>query len=396
MNSDPDYMADDAGVDETLAEADAENFADVIRAENWRAPADYYRTMPNETRATITAVVADDGRLRDELRNVYLPELVRNGRIALWERANPAYIEAIQRKALYTGNVAASDGTLAKYATLSLVGAQIAVSRVNYRGDTGQFVYEAKHWSKELPRKTTAGDIAQALRNRKKVVGERLSNIYLHALMTYKEREILLDGEPGVFKLIQGTIFPQEMLSGAGKARVMTICLDLIRRLIDDGRYATIVSSSSDVELLDIGMALDAGEYLVTATGTDVLAEFLGSAHYSTQPIKEYGDRSQIEIFKEFQRNCGPKVVQGVLRAHRMSRPYVFYCNADRITEAVHTLLADAANTGPRGFPLLIDMADQHCSGAFRAGEYTERLNSELARASGGSIMYYSERSSRD
>jgi hypothetical protein len=385
---------DNLGIDETIADSD--DFEKIIASENWRTPADYYRQMPLKTRQAVSRVVEDDARLRRELREVYLPELLRAGRIALWEQAMPEYIEAVQRKLLYTGRVAAADGTLAKYASLSFVGAQIAVSRVNYRGDTGQFVYDMQHWGKELPRTTTAADIAEALRSRKSVVHDRLPNVFLYALMTYKEREILLSSAPGTFKLAQGPVFPYEMLTGAGRKRVMTTSLALIERLIDDGAYATIVSSSSDVELLDIGMALNAGEYLIAATGTDVLDSFLDQAHYSNQEIREYGGQSQIQIFEDFKRRYGNKVVQGVLRAHRMSRPYVFYCNADRIGEAVHILLADAANTGPRGFPLLLDMADQHCSGAFKASEYTERLNSEFARASGGSIMYQAERSSRD
>ena len=395
MNTEQDYDDnDDLGVDATIADSD--NFEAVIDPKNWRTPADYYRQMPLETRKAVSAVVMDDERLRNELRNIYLPELLQSGRIVVWERAMPEYIEAIQRKMLYTGRVVAADGTLAKYASLSFVGAQIAVSKVSYRGDTGQFVYDMKHWGKELPRKTTATDIAEALRSRKSVVHDRLPNIYLYALMTYKEREILLDSPPGTFKLIQGSVFPHEMLTGAGRSRVMTTSLKLIERLIDDGAYASIVSSSSDVELLDVGMALNAGEYLVAETGVEVLEDFRSKAHYSSQAIPEYGNRSQIEIFKDFLERYGQKVVKGVLRAHRMSRPYVFFCNADRVGEAVHTLLADAANTGARGFPLLLDMADQHCSGAFKASEYTGRLNSEFTRASGGSIMYQSERSSRD
>lgn len=59
-------------------------------------------------------------------------------------------------------------------------------------------------------------------------------------------------------------------------------------------------------------------------------------------------------------------------------------------------LFADAAHTGPRGFPLLIDLADQYCSGSFKASEYTAYMNAEFTRASGGSMMYFSERATRD
>jgi hypothetical protein len=394
---------DDLGVDEAFARVS--DFESIIAPQNWRPPGEYYQVMPAETRRTVSAVVAADERLRKELRETYLPHLARIGTIKCWERANPKFIETLQRTMLYSGRVFAADGTLAKYATLSLVGAQIAISKVSYQGGTGQIISNIMHWGRELPRTVTVEEIVEAIKSRKKVHGDSLANIFLYALMTYKEREVLLDTPPGTFKLIQGPIFPHEMLTGAGKGRVMVTCLDLIKQMINDGAYATIISSSSDSQLLDLGMALNAGEYLIVDTGEDVLRDFLYEdggnsnqlkAHYTKQKIKEYGYFSQLEIFEKFMNDYGPRVVRGVLRAHSMSRPYVFFCNANRIEEAVHMLLADAAHTGPRGFPLLVDLADQYCSGSFKASEYSTRLNAEFARASSGSIMYQSERTSRD
>jgi len=395
--------ADDLGVDETFARTS--DFESIIAPRNWRPPGEYYQVMPDETRKTISTVVASDERLRKELRETYLPHLEQAGTIKCWKKANPKFIETLQRTMLYSGRVFAADGTLAKYATLSLVGAQIAISKVSYQGGTGQIISNMMHWGQELPRTVTVADIVQAIKSRKKIHGDHLSNLFLYALMTYKEREVLLDTPPGTFKLIQGPVFPHEMLTGAGRSRIMVTCLNLIKQMIDDGNYATIISSSSDSQLLDLGMALNAGEYLVVDTGEDVLMDFLYEdgddsnqlkAHYTTTKVPEYGGRSQLDIFNDFMKDYGPRVVRGVLRAHRMSRPYVFFCNADRIPEAVHMLLADAAHTGPRGFPLLVDLADQYCSGSFKASEYTTRLNAEFARASSGSIMYQSERSSRD
>lgn len=399
----PGNDVDDLGVDEAFARES--DFESIIAPRNWRPPGEYYQVMPAETRRTVSAVVASDERLRKELRETYLPHMKRVGTIKCWEKANPQFIETLQHTMLYSGRVFAADGTLGKYATLSLVGAQIAISKVSYQGGTGQIISNIMHWGRELPRTVTVADIVQAIKSRKKIHGDSLSNLFLYALMTYKEREVLLDTPPGTFKLIQGPIFPHEMLTGAGKGRVMVTCLDLIKHMIDDGAYATIISSSSDSQLLDLGMALNAGEYLVVDTGKDALMDFLYEdgdpsnqlkAHYTRQKIEEYGYQSQLEIFEKFMNAYGPRVVRGVLRAHSMSRPYVFFCNADRVAEAVHMLLADAAHTGPRGFPLLVDLADQYCSGSFKASEYTTRLNAEFARASGGSIMYQSERASRD
>lgn len=372
------------------------DFNSIIDSANWQPPGEYYQTMPSAARAAVSAVVESDGQLRKELREVYFPQLERMGTLKLWEKANPRYIHALQEKRLYTGQVVAADATLAKYETLSLVGAQIAVSRVGYQGSTGQIVSNIMHWGKELPRQTTAADIAAAIRSRGKELVDRLPNLFLYALALFKERQFLLDSPSGVFKLIQGTIFPHELLSGSGKQHTMQTCLELIEQLIDDGAYATIVSNDTHRELLALGLALDPSEYIVVNTGTDVLDEFRRGAHYTSTPIPEYGGKSQIELFESFQRRNGPKVVQGVLRAHPMSPPYIFYCNADRLHEAVHTLLADAMNTGPRGFPLLVDLADQYCSGAFKASEYTSHMNAEFARAASGSGVYQSERSTRD
>jgi hypothetical protein len=45
---------------------------------------------------------------------------------------------------------------------------------------------------------------------------------------------------------------------------------------------------------------------------------------------------------------------------------------------------------------MLLDLADQYCAGAFKASEYTNRMNTAFAKAAGGSGIYYSERSTRD
>lgn len=391
---DPEATADfnpevDATFDSNL------NFESIVDPASWKPPGEYYQTMPAAARAAINLVVESDGQVRRELREIYFPELARAGKL-LWESAKPEYIEALQRKRLYTGQVVAADGTLARYETLSLVGAQIAISRVSYQGNTGQFVSNIMHWGKELPRNTSAADIVAALSSRGEELKNKIANIFLYALMTYKERQVLLDTPPDTFKLIQGTLFPHEMLSGAGKQHILLPCLKLIGALIDDGAYATIVSHDSHRDLLALGLALNGGEYIVVRSGEEILNQYLEKAHYTDTNIPQYGGKSQKEVFNEFKNAYGKRVVQGVLRAHAMSPPYVFYCNQDRLHEAVHILLADAANTGPRGFPLLIDLADQYCSGASSASEYTNRMDAEFARASGGSGMYQSEQSTRD
>jgi len=391
---------DAAEVDESIE--NVLDFDSLVDETNWQPPGQYYQVMPTATRVAVESTVKSNEGLRQELRGRYLPELLNAGTLKCWSKANPRYIEMIQRKRLYAGQVVAADGTLARYETLGLIGAQIAISSVTYQGTTGQLAVNIMHWGKELPRQTTAADIADAIRSRGKQLIEKLPNLFLYTLMLYKERQMLLNSTPGHFKIMHGPIFPHEMLSGSGKQHTMKRCFELLANIIEDGKYISIVSKERQhPELLTLGMALDAGEYIIVNTGVDVLNDFYGDgtkAHYTDTQIPEYGNKSQKELFREFQNGYGPKVVQGVIRAHPMSPPYVFYCNADnrQMEEAVHTLLADAANTGGRGFPLLVDLADQYCSNAFKSSEYTEHMNAEFTRASRGSGMYQSERTTRD
>src|SRR5262245_57351602 len=125
------------------------DFDSIIDPANWQTPGDYYQTMPATTRTSVHRVVEDDERLRREVRAMF-PEAVRTGSIRWWGRADQNYIETPQRKRLYSGQVVAADATLSTYDTLSLIGAQIAVSKVNYQHSTGQIVSNIMHWGKEL------------------------------------------------------------------------------------------------------------------------------------------------------------------------------------------------------------------------------------------------------
>jgi hypothetical protein len=380
------------------------DFDAVVRLNHWQSPSEYYQTVPERTQAVVSSVVASDERLRDELRYEYLPRLLEEETLLAWKRADPDYINLLRQKFLLAGKVVAADATISRYETLSLVGAQIAISRVGYhQRSPNQYASNLMYWGQEVPKQPTAKEVVEALRSRGKKLKEKLPSLVLDALSKYMERRVLLEVPEGTFKFIQGPMFPHAMLSGLGYRHAMMTCLDLIAQLIDDGNYATIVSKDSHRDLELLGIALDAGEYLIVRDGVEVLNAYLygdgadgSKANYTSQPVEKYGGKSQLQVFGDFQKQYGPKVVQGILRAHPMSRPYVFYCNRDRVDEAVHLLLADAAHTGPRGFPMLLDLADQYCSGAFKASEYTSRMNAEFARAAGGSGLYQSERTTRD
>src|SRR6185369_15522867 len=114
------------------------DFESVIQPDKWQAPGEYYRSMPAKTHQVVAAVVEGDTHLRRDLREAWFPTLLKDGDLLAWSQADPHYIDLIQRKRLAKGQVVAADGTISRYQTLSLVGAQIGISRVSYQGHTGQ------------------------------------------------------------------------------------------------------------------------------------------------------------------------------------------------------------------------------------------------------------------
>src|SRR5579859_4549198 len=116
-------------MDETFAEA--LDFQGSLDARNWKTPGEHYQSISRQIRQVVDDVVESDERMRNELRKNFFPQLIRAGTFRLGRRDN-RYVEKLQREHLYAGHVFAADGTLARYETLSLVGAQIAVSRVSY------------------------------------------------------------------------------------------------------------------------------------------------------------------------------------------------------------------------------------------------------------------------
>lgn len=376
-------------------------FEAVIAPERWQEPGDYYRTMSTDLRRTVEAVVEADTTLRRHLRRE-IPSLIRVGRLLAFDRADPTVVEQLQRKRLYTGGVAAVDGTHSPINTISMVGAQIGVIRVGYQGATGQAVMQLRQCGLSVPRTATVADIRTAVESRSKLPN-LLPARYVTAIRNYKEREMMLTAGPDVFKVGHGPLISHEMLIGGGRRHILQPCLQLIGQLIDDGAYAMIVSSANDTTLRMLGMSLEPGEYLIVDDGTAILGDFLHGtdedgemrAHYTATPRPEYGGKSQVQIFTEFMGAYGSRFVRRVMRAHRSAPPYVFYCNLNRYEEAVHMLFADAANTGARGFPLLVDLADQMCSSSFKAGDYARQVDAEFARAAGSGI-YAPEHATRD
>jgi hypothetical protein len=125
----------------------------------------------------------------------------------------------------------------------------------------------------------------------------------------------------------------------------------------------------------------------------------VGQAHFRSQPVTSdttwLGRKlTPYEWLIRFRDEVAPKIVVGVYRATRMAPPQVFYAHADHADIAAHIAIADSVLQEHRGFPLLIDLADNVCRTVF--GQDTLRAPVETAYVEAGApFKYVSERQTR-
>jgi hypothetical protein len=68
-----------------------------------------------------------------------------------------------------------------------------------------------------------------------------------------------------------------------------------------------------------------------------------------------------------FMNDAAPKVLVGTYRASRFAPAQVFYAHRNFVHEAARIAIADSVLLDHRGFPMLIEMADNMCRTYFGA-----------------------------
>ena len=166
--------------------------------------------------------------------------------------------------------------------------------------------------------------------------------------------------------------------------------LVLMQRLIlDHKRFVFVPSSTTARELLTIGNALLPLEYAVVDTLHEQLSR-VAAGHYRGE---EWAGLH--EMVKGFVETCGPKVVVGMYRASQLSPCQMFYAHADHVHEAAMIALADSVLQEHRGFPMLIDLADNLCTTSFGADVFA--ASTQLAyTAANEPYRYMAERRTRN
>lgn len=345
-------------------------FADLLNQRTWTDYNQFISESPSLYAQEVEQHVQDEQRLIGQLQQ---HPAFQNLTVA---STSSRLAEA--EELLSQGSVTGIDGTVAKYRLFSGLRCQIGVVAVNYAGDTirHSFYISEAHVREDVEdaMERVDGRIAS---------GESLSEMAVRGLMLYREREAGLRPElKQNYVLFHGPLLPFELLSGLGRLRALYTTIDVLRTIVRNKRFFSIISSSSYQDYLTFGRAIGRGEYLTAPTYT--LAHHLQNSS-SFLSYQEKWRESEWKVVESFLHEYASKIKIGVIRV--AERPYVFHAHEDMFDLAAAIIARDAMFQREKGFPLLIDYADSLCSQYFPAGEFKALIEWELAKQG----MYLSE-----
>ena len=374
--------------DADFREAFGEELVNTLNLETWDTGLDLERAM-GILQQEVSTAVNREGHVRALLRAEFLPRLkTRPGAPSDGGvyQAFPAELADLHEALLFPGRVEAVNGTSVSHDSLPLGITQIGVAVVSYGGTSG-------HFSQRFYRKEMSANNGSAIeqvkdfidmRQNRSEAGRRdnLSKLARRGIKTYAERAILVDKAQAEWRIGHGHPCAYELLSGSGYASLLDASLHMLWRLIKvQKKFVFVNSTLEDRGFLTLGYALDAGEYAILDTlephGTRVINGW------------RYGDRNRDKAL-DFVQKCCPDVLMGLYRVSNRSPPRMFYAHREHVHIAARLAMADSILRPERGYPMLLDVADVSCRGAFGAEGFLGLVQDAYARA-GASLQFFND-----
>jgi hypothetical protein len=315
-------------------------------------------------------------------------------------------LKRIHRGLLFNGGVEACDGTQQTHDTLPLTIHQIGVSLVSYQGSQGTWGHRLFRRDLRVSGRNPVDEMVELLERRERRGGlnqpdrrDTLSELARRGIMAHAERAILLQRSDATWRMGHGNPAPYELITGSGSLDLMIESTKIIRELVEGHqKFVFVASEPRDRALLTIGQALRPLEYAVVGTLKEMIDKTVERGHYRMHiSVDSRWDGVRLgpeEWIKKFRDVVAPQVVVGIYRATKLAPAQVFYAHLDHADIAGHIALADSVLQEHRGFPMLIDLADNVCRGVFGGDALTGPVATAYADA-GAPWRYSSERTTR-
>lgn len=275
-----------------------------------------------------------------------------------------------EEELLISGQVIGIDGTVAMHKTISGTMGQIGVVAVNYLNERIQhscFVSEAQY--KEDIEEVT--EYLDAHEPQKRI----LSTLVIRAIMFYRERELgMNDKFRPLYKLYHGRLLPFELMTGLGRLRALDTTLKILDLIIRNKKCFSVVSRAQNDAFMRLGMTLNPGEYFLLRH-TNVGKEILNNPDFMNE--EKWREEEFIKVNHFLQREVS-KIWIGIIKMSQ--RPYVFHAHQEYFDQAARIIARDALFQREKGFPLLLDYADNLCSTLFKASDFYRIVEFQLAQ----------------
>jgi hypothetical protein len=384
--------------DDDYSRAMGEDLSETLDISTWQSGVDLVGMYQRVEQEVAESVRAEHG-LEHKIRSEVFPKLGSRPNApasAGLYRATSDMLKDVHRQILFNGGVEACDGTVVSHDTLPLTITQVGICLVSYSGDQGSWVHRMYRRDMRSENPIDTSGLLDLLDSREKrsAVGsdqgpDKLTSLARRGIMGYAERAVLLDMSKAVWRMGHGSPVPYELLTGSGMVKLLDQSITLLNRFIEEQKKFVFVPSAITGRVLPtLGQALDALEYLVVETMEDAVLKIVKQGHYTGQ-WRQYKSKLQ-----DFARTCGRDTLRGIYRVSKWAPPQIFYAHKDYVHEAALIAMSDSVLQQYRGFPMLIDLADQTCSASFGPEVFNSSM--QLAYANSGSpYCFMPERSTR-
>ncbi len=346
----------------------------------------------------VREAVADEENVIKQIRANVFPKIATGKRSVAnsgLHKFDAKTIEQAHKGLLFNGGVEACDGTVVVHDTLPLTITQVGVCLTSYYGQQGSYVHRLYRRDFRVRGEDPVEEALEMLDIRRKRSAfnnegetDQLSSLARRGVMAYAERAILLQKSQARWRMGHGSPAPYELITGYWSSRyeMTQAALEVMRRMVlEHQRFVFVPSAPRKRHLLTLGNALRPLEYLILVT----LEEDLKNT------IDKGGARGKIrKTMFEFAEEVGSQLVMGLYRASRFAPAYLFYAHKDHAKTAALIAMADSCLQEHRGFPMLIDIADNLCRSTFGADGFISSVQEAYVDA-GQPFRYLPERETR-
>jgi hypothetical protein len=330
-------------------------FAEFVKPEKWKDFESHARSIESDLSRDLAASAKQNERIRKEVRGF----LEKEYNISKVGDKELSWAE----EKLFRCQVSAVDGTHSTYPMLSGIRCRIGVAATSYKNKrTDGVVFVSEQYLH--PSETSVLDV---LKNRKPE-NKLISNMLIRAIMFYMERKIGLERQEE-WVMFNGPVIPYELRTGIGRLRALDPCLSLCEQGLERKTIVGVIGTSSEPEIISLGLALNTREYVRLRSFKDDLEDYLPTAHFNAS------DQAR---FQRFIDAYGDKLDVGIYKAGH--RAYMFHAHREHFDEAAAIIMRDSMFQELRGYPLLIDYADSLCTYMLASSDFRRMVDFGLAR----------------